>query len=170
MCNSYCHSRDYFFYQYVTFMHLKCEWGPLWVLWHMLPPHSQWCLDAHCHSAATQQVMSGCSLPQCIHTASDVWMLAATVQPHRNWCLDAHCNSAATQQVWKRGNVNFFPMGVNFYLMNQIFLHIGFNCKIKFLPQPEFSLAMQIFTLQAPIFTVITEVWPCANWAMVTSN
>ena len=27
-----------------------------------------------------------------------------------------------------------------------------------------------LYPLQALIFTVITEVWPCANWAMVTNN
>ena len=65
---------------------------------------------------------------------------------------------------------NFFPIGVNFYLMRRIFLHIGLNCKIKFLPWLEFSLVGQIFTLRVPIFIVITEVWPRANRAMVTNN
>ena len=27
-----------------------------------------------------------------------------------------------------------------------------------------------LYPLQAPIFTMITKVWPCANWAVVTNN
>ena len=61
-------------------------------------------------------------------------------------------------------------MGVNFYIMKQIFLHIGLNCKITFLPRLEFSLAGRNFTLRAPNFTLITEVWPHANQAVVTNN
>ena len=75
-------------------------------------------------------------------------------------------------------------MGVNFYLMKRIFLHIGLNCKNKFLQRPEFSPAGRIFspvvrifspvgricTLRAQIFTVLTEVWLRANRAMVTNN
>ena len=45
--------------------------------------------------------------------------------------------------------------------MKQIFLHIGLNCKIKFLLNRNFHLL---------IFTMITEVWPCANRAGVTNN
>ena len=52
----------------------------------------------------------------------------------------------------------------------QIFLHIGLNCKIKFLLRLEFTPTGQIFNLQAPIFIMITEVWPHANQAMVTNN
>ena len=54
--------------------------------------------------------------------------------------------------------------------MKRIFLHIGLNCKITFLLRQEFSPAVSIFTLWAPIFTVITEVWPRANQAMVTNK
>ena len=28
----------------------------------------------------------------------------------------------------------------------------------------------QMFTLRAPFFTEVTEVWPRANWAVVTNN
>ena len=54
--------------------------------------------------------------------------------------------------------------------MKRIFLHIGLNCNIKFLLQPEFSLVGRIFTLWTPIFTMITEVWSHANRAVVTNN
>ena len=61
-------------------------------------------------------------------------------------------------------------MGVNFYLLKRFFLHIGLNCKIKCLPRPEFLPAGLIFTLRAPVYIVLTEVWPCTNHAMVTDN
>ena len=58
------------------------------------------------------------------------------------------------------------------YLALNIFIHISefITCKNTFLPQSEFSPAGQIFTLRAPIFTVVINVWPCANRAMVTNN
>ena len=54
--------------------------------------------------------------------------------------------------------------------MKLIFLCIELNCKITFLLRTEFSSAWRIFTLQAPIFTLITKVWPPANQAVVTNN
>ena len=47
---------------------------------------------------------------------------------------------------------------------------IFFTHRIKFLPRPEFSPAERIFTLRAPIFTMIIIVWPRDNRAGVTNN
>ena len=65
-----------------------------------------------------------------------------------------------------------FPYGVNFYLMKQIFLHIGLNFyhNRNFYWQGNFSHEGWIFTLRATIFTGVTEVWPCANRAVVPNN
>ena len=44
--------------------------------------------------------------------------------------------------------------------------------KYKFLHRPEFSPAGQFFALrlQASIFIKVINVWPRANWEMVTNN
>ena len=56
--------------------------------------------------------------------------------------------------------------GVIFYLIKGIFItHI-----IKCLPRPEFQPSGEFFTLRAPVYTVLSEVWPHANRAMVTNN
>ena len=60
-----------------------------------------------------------------------------------------------------------FQHGSEFLPLKQIFLH-RLNCKITFLPGPKFLLAGQIFPLRAPVFTMITEVLPRANRAVVT--
>ena len=36
--------------------------------------------------------------------------------------------------------------------------------------RPEFSPMGQVFTKRAPIFIAIIDVWPRANWEMVTNN
>ena len=61
-------------------------------------------------------------------------------------------------------------MGVNFYLMKPTFFTHRIKLQIKFLPQPEFLSAGKIFTLRAPIFTMITKVWQSENQAVVTNN
>ena len=55
-----------------------------------------------------------------------------------------------------------FSPRVNFYLMKIIFLYIRLNFYRgwNFHLQGEFSFVGRIFTLQAPIFIVIAEVWP----------
>ena len=45
--------------------------------------------------------------------------------------------------------------------MGAMYLHARTFCTLS---------DMILFLLRAPIFTVITEVWPRANWAMVTNN
>ena len=45
-----------------------------------------------------------------------------------------------------------------------------FTYENKFLLRPKFSPTGQIFTLWAPIFIVVINVWPHANWEMVTNN
>ena len=44
------------------------------------------------------------------------------------------------------------------------------TCKNKFLPQPKFSQPGQILTLREQFFTAVIDVWPHANFDMVTNN
>ena len=54
--------------------------------------------------------------------------------------------------------------------MKPIFLHIWIKLQDKCVPRPEFSQAGRIFTLPAPVYTMLSEVWRDANRAMVTNN
>ena len=53
-----------------------------------------------------------------------------------------------------------------------IILHTGVNflsARINF-DQLKFSTVGPIFTLSAPIFTAVIDVWPCTNWAIFTNH
>ena len=50
---------------------------------------------------------------------------------------------------------------------SDFFTHI---IKNKFVPRPEFSCSGDIFTLWAPIFIMVIDVWHCTNLEMVINN
>ena len=64
---------------------------------------------------------------------------------------------------------NHIPMGdtcPDFFFHRSEFL----TCNNKFLPWLEFSPVGKFLPYMQQIFTMVIDVWPCANWAMVANN
>ena len=82
---------------------------------------------------------------QCIYTCKNIF--------YTSWYhFYSHgCDVFTCKNVLRLGRTSSIPMGA-------MYLHARMFCTLS---------DMILYPLQAPIFAVITEVWPCANQAMV---